>query len=376
MATKNKKRTIRIIIWVVLILLALIIVGSVLVKSRNPGNMYSIVNPTLKDTVLQNTVLTGSIQPRDEVLVKPKMSGIIAELPHLPGDMVQAGEVIARIQMVPNIAQVQNAASQVESARVALEQSKGIYERDKELYDQKILAKEKFELSTADYNRAKIGLSSAIEQLELASKGSSARTAKSNNTLVRATVSGTILEQPVKVGTSVIESNNFNDGTTIVSIADLNDLLFVGDVNESDVNKVKQGASVTIRVGAIREHTFKAVVEYVSPKGVDKNGTILFEVKAALSRENLEGLRAGFSSNAEIELDRRAGVMTIPESAVTYRGDKAYVYITKGGSEAKDFKEQEVKLGLSDGLKVEVISGLTGDEKLRGNQLGADDQKK
>lgn len=373
MAT-NKKSISRTIVWVVIILFAVLIIGGVLIKSQKPGNRYGIVTPTMNDTVIQNTVLTGSIQPRDEILVKPKMSGIIVELLHLPGDRVEAGELLARIQMVPNVATVQNAASRVESARVALQQAQNVYERDKQLYEQNILAKEKYEQSTTNYNSAKIELSSAIEQLELASKGSSARTAKENNTLIRATVSGTILGQPVKVGTSVIESNNFNDGTTIVSIADLNDLLFVGDVNESDVNKVKQGANVIIRVGAIRERTFPAVVEYVSPKGAEKSGTILFEVKAALSPENLEGLRAGFSSNAEIELDRRTGVMTIPENAVTYRGSKAYVYVTKGGNEAKDFKELEVKLGLSDGLKVEVISGLNGDEKLRGNQLGAGDK--
>lgn len=374
MATNNNKRITRTIIWVILILLAVGIIGGILVKSRKPGNRYEIVTPTTNDTVVQNTVLTGSIEPRDEILVKPKMSGIIAELKHLPGDHVEAGELLARIQMVPDVATVQSAASRVESARVALQQAQSVYERDKQLFEQNILAKEKYEQSTATYNSAKIDLSSAMEQLELVSKGSSARTAKENNTLVRATVSGTILEQPVKVGTSVIESNNFNDGTTIVSIADLNDLLFVGDVNESDVNKVKAGANVTIRVGAIRDRSYPAVVEYVSPKGAEKSGTILFEVKAALSRENLEGLRAGFSSNAEIELDRRVGVLTIPESAVTYRGTKSYVYVTGGGNEAKDFKEREVKLGLSDGLKVEVISGLSGGEKLRGNQLGADDK--
>lgn len=371
MATNNKKRMTRTIIWVVVGLLALIIIGLTLTKSHKPGNKYEIISPTKNDSVIQNTVLTGSIEPRDEILVKPKMSGIISELMHLPGDQVQEGELIARIRMVPDVATVQNAASRVESARVALQQAKNIYDRDKELFDQHILAKEKFEQSTAEYDRAKIDLSSAIEQLDLASKGSSASTARENNTLVRATVSGTILEQPVKVGASVIQSNNFNDGTTIVSIADLNDLLFIGDVNESDVNKVKPGANVIIRVGAIRNRTFPAVVEYVSPKGIEKSGTILFEVKAALSRENLEGLKAGFSSNAEIELDRRTGVMTIPEGAVTYKGTKAYVYITEGGNETKDFKEKEVKLGLSDGLKVEVISGLTGNEKLRGNQLGA-----
>lgn len=367
---KKGKKILRTILWIVAALIVVSIISTVLTKGKNKGYSYEIVTPVQNDSVIKSTVLTGSIEPRDEVKVKPQMNGIVAELLHLPGDFVQAGELIARIQMVPDVGTVQNAASRVESAGVRLQQLKDVYERDKQLFDQNILPKEQYERSLAEYKGAEIDYNSAKETLELVTKGSSARTAKQNNTLVRATVTGTILEQPVKVGTNVIQANNFNEGTTIVSIADLTDLLFIGEVNESDVNKLTVGAQVTIRVGAIKDRTFPAVIEYVSPKGVIKSGTVLFEVKAALTGSDLSGIKAGFSSNAEVELDSRRNVLTIPESTVTYRGDQTFVYIAKnGGNKEGDFVEQEVKLGLSDGLKVEVISGLNGDEKLRGNRM-------
>lgn len=371
MATQKKgKKILRTILWIVAAIVVVGIISTVLTKGKNKGNSYEIVTPVQNDSVIKSTVLTGSIEPRDEVKVKPQMNGIVAELLHLPGDFVQAGDLVARIQMVPDVGTVQNAASRVESAGVRLEQFKEVYQRDKQLFDQNILPKEQYERSLADYKSAEIEYNSAQETLQLVTKGSSARTAKQNNTLVRATVTGTILEQPVKVGTNVIQANNFNEGTTIVSIADLTDLLFIGEVNESDVNRVSVGANVVIKIGAIKERTFPAVVEYVSPKGVVKSGTVLFEVKAALTGSDLSGIKAGFSSNAELELDSRKNVMTIPESAVTYRGDKTFVYISKdGGNSENSFTEQEVTLGLSDGLKVEVISGLKGDEKLRGNRL-------
>lgn len=370
---KGKKRS-RSILWGIIAAIVLIaVVGTILGKGRSSGKLYQLVTPTAGDTIRLTTILTGSIEPRDEVKVKPQMNGIVAELLHLPGDYVEAGELLARIQMVPDVATVQSAAARVESAQVQLNKYREVYNRDKELFEQNILAREQYEQSYAAFKGAEIELNSAKETLELVTKGSSARTAQQNNTLVRATVSGTILEQPVKVGTNVIQANNFSEGTTVVSIADLTDLLFVGEVNESDVNKVTQGAEVTIRIGALRNRTFPAIVEYVSPKGVEKSGTILFEVKAALIGDDLQGIRAGFSSNAIIELERREGVLSIPESSVSYIDGKPYVHVsTNGNNSEKDFEKREVTLGLSDGLKVEVLSGLTGNEQLRGNQLGLD----
>lgn len=362
---KSKKSWLRILLWVLFGILILALIGTAVYKSQGKKeSMYEEVTPTKGDSITKSTVLTGSIQPRDEILVKPNMNGIVAELSHLPGDFVQEGELIARIQMVPDVAMVQSAAARVESARVDLKRTEQVYQRDKSLYDQQILAKEAYEASLANYRRAKIEYDSAREQLDLTRTGSSASTSKRNNTLVFATVTGTILEQPVKVGSRVTMANNFSEGTTVVSIADLNDLLFIGNVNESDVNNVRPGAQVKINVGAIKGKSYRAVIEYVSPKGKDTGGTILFEVKAAIQGDDLSDLKAGFSSNAEVEMARKTGILTIPEAAVSYEGSKSYVYVSKGKGK---YDKQEVKLGLSDGLKVEVLSGLTGDETLRGN---------
>lgn len=364
---KRAKKWSKILLWVVLGLAIIGVIATAIVKSQGKTKeLYEEVTPTANDSIVKSTVLTGSIEPRDEILVKPNMNGIIAELNHLPGDFVQEGELIAKIQMVPDVAMVQSAASRVDAARVDLKRTKEVYNRDKSLYDQKILAKETYETSFANYRRAKIEYDSAVEQLDLTRTGSSASTSKRNNTLVFATVTGTILEQPVKVGSRVTMANNFSEGTTVVSIADLTDLLFIGNVNESDVNNVTVGSPVTIHVGALKDKTYHAVVEYVSPKGKDTSGTILFEVKAAISGDDLSALKAGFSSNAEVEMAHKTGVLTIPEATVTYEGDKSFVFV-KGGK--GEYEKKEVTLGLSDGIKVEVLSGLTGDETLRGNLM-------
>ena len=364
---KRAKKWPKILLWVVIGLALIGVIATAIVKSQGKTKeLYEEVTPTANDSIVKSTVLTGSIEPRDEILVKPNMNGIIAELNHLPGDFVQEGELIAKIQMVPDVAMVQSAASRVDAARVDLKRTEEVYNRDKSLYDQKILAKEAYETSLANYRRAKIEYDSAVEQLDLTRTGSSASTSKRNNTLVFATVTGTILEQPVKVGSRVTMANNFSEGTTVVSIADLTDLLFIGNVNESDVNNVTVGSPVTIHVGALKDKTYHAVVEYVSPKGKDTSGTILFEVKAAISGDDLSALKAGFSSNAEVEMSHKTGVLTIPEATVTYEGDKSFVFVK--GSKG-EYEKKEVTLGLSDGIKVEVLSGLTGDETLRGNLM-------
>lgn len=364
---KRAKKWPKILLWVVIGLAIIGVIATAIVKSQGKTKeLYEEVTPTANDSIVKSTVLTGSIEPRDEILVKPNMNGIISELNHLPGDFVQEGELIAKIQMVPDVAMVQSAASRVDAARVDLKRTEEVYKRDKSLYDQQILAKEAYETSLANYRRAKIEYSSAVEQLDLTRTGSSASTSKRNNTLVFATVTGTILEQPVKVGSRVTMANNFSEGTTVVSIADLTDLLFIGNVNESDVNNVTVGSPVTIHVGALKDKTYHAVVEYVSPKGKDTSGTILFEVKAAISGDDLSALKAGFSSNAEVEMAHKTGVLTIPEATVTYEGDKSFVFV-KGGK--GEYEKKEVTLGLSDGIKVEVLSGLTGDETLRGNLM-------
>lgn len=364
---KRAKKWPKILLWVVIGLAIIGVIATAIVKSQGKTKeLYEEVTPTANDSIVKSTVLTGSIEPRDEILVKPNMNGIIAELNHLPGDFVQEGELIAKIQMVPDVAMVQSAASRVDAARVDLKRTEEVYKRDKSLYDQQILAKETYETSLANYRRAKIEYDSAVEQLDLTRTGSSASTSKRNNTLVFATVTGTILEQPVKVGSRVTMANNFSEGTTVVSIADLTDLLFIGNVNESDVNNVTVGSHVTIHVGALKDKTYHAVVEYVSPKGKDTSGTILFEVKAAISGDDLSALKAGFSSNAEVEMAHKTGVLTIPEATVTYEGDKSFVFVK--GSKGK-YEKKEVTLGLSDGIKVEVLSGLTGDETLRGNLM-------
>lgn len=365
----SKKNWLKRALWITLGVIALAIVATVIWKGSNKQTRYTLLEVTAGDTIVKSSVLTGSIEPRDLVNIKPQMSGIVAEIFKEAGQRVEAGEIVARIGMIADVQSVQNAQSRVESARVQLNRAKELLDRDQLLYDQKVLPLEKLEESRSAHQRAEIEYRSAREILELTTKGSSAATRKSNNTLVRSTVSGLILERPVKVGQNVTHANNFNEGTTIVSVADLTDLLFVGKVNESDVNKLKVGMDVTISVGALPESSYPAVIEYISPRGQESSGTVLFEVKAALRKGGLEELRAGFSSNATVIIEIREGVLSIPEAAITREEGKSYVYTSTGGNTDKDFTRTEVTLGLSDGIKVEVLSGLKGTEKLRGLTL-------
>ena len=358
---KHRKRNLVILILVLILVVATIIVA--VVKGRKPSTQYEEVAVSVNDTITKTSILTGSIEPRDLVQLKPQISGIVSELYKLPGDTVLAGDIVAKLSVVPDVGQVQAAGARVESARLAEQQAKEIYEREKGFYQQKVSSKEQFEKVQNEYERAQVELKAAIDNLEIARTGSSASTRKSNSTQVRATVSGTILEQPVKVGQSVIQSNNFNDGTTIASVANLKDLLFVGKVNESDVSKIEKGMEVVIRAGALPDISYKGVIEYVSPKGTETNGAVMFEVKAAILPDpELDKVKAGFSSNAEVVLEKREGITTIPEKCIVYEGDKSYVYVKKGS----EYKKQEVEPGISDGLKTEIISGLNPKDVVRG----------
>lgn len=366
----KKKKIFRSIIIILAILFALLILFSVINKGKKTISQYEIEKVMVGDSIIKSSILTGSIEPRDLVLIKPQMSGIVSELLKQPGEYVEIGEIVAKISLIPDLGQVQNASSRVQSAKIQLEHAKESYEREKLLYEQNVSSKEQYENAKSTYLRAQIDLESAQEALEIAKSGSSSKTRTSNNTLVRATVSGLILEQPVKVGQSVIQANNFNEGTTIVSIADLNDLLFVGKINEGEVSKINIGSDVKIKVGALDGKEFPAKVEYVSPKGVETNGVVMFEVKAALMLTDNKEIRAGFSSNAEVVLDKKSNIMTIPEKCVNYEGSDAFVYILKSNKRKnQEFEKVPIKLGLSDGLKVEVISGLNGNEEIRGLEI-------
>lgn len=353
-----------------LVLLAVAILGTFWFlwnKSRPVIKKYQVESVTIGD-IEKRTVATGKVEPRNEILIKPQMSGIIAEVYKEAGDLVKAGDVIAKIKVIPDMVSLNSAESRVERAQISFDQTKRSYDRDAKLFDEKVISKEEFEKSDLQYKNAKEELKSAKDNLSLTRDGISTDKSQLSNTLVRSTVNGTILDIPIKVGNSVTQSNNFNDGTTIATVANMSDMLFVGKLDETEVGKINVGMPMDITIGALQDQKLTATLEYVSPKGKEENGAIMFEMKAAVKVPKNVFIRAGYSANAEIVLTKSGSVVTIPESCIEFSGDTAFVYVLKK-KEPQTFEKKQVKIGLSDGIKIEVKSGLKTKDKIRGAEI-------
>lgn len=334
-------------------------------KSRPVITEYELVSPT-EGSVETKTVATGKVEPRDEVLIKPQMSGIISELLKEAGQMIKEGEIIARIKVIPEMVQLNSAESRVRVAEINQQQVTSTFNRDKELFNQGVIAREDYELSEANYKKAKEEVENAQDALEIIREGISRRSTASSTTQVRSTITGMLLDIPVKVGNSVIQSNTFNDGTTIASVADMNNMIFRGKVDETEVGRIHEGMPLKLTVGAMESRQFDATLEYVSPKGVEENGAVMFEIKAAVNIPEDAFIRAGYSANAEIVLKQVDNVLTIPESTVEFSGDSAFVQLVKQEKPEQLFEKHAVKVGLSDGIKIEVVEGLSLNDKIRG----------
>lgn len=334
-------------------------------KAQPVVTVYEIVTPAT-GTVETKTVATGHVEPRYEILIKPQISGIISELMKEAGQKVTAGEIIARVKVIPEMVQLNSAESRVNVADISLKQIESTFKRDEQLFKQGIMTAEEYDVSKANYMKAKEEYANAQNALEIVRDGIAKNSKVSSTTQIRSTITGMILHVPVKVGNSVIQSNNFNEGTTIASVADMNDMIFRGNVDETEIGKINEGMPIKLTIGALESQTFQAVLEYVSPKGEEKNGAIQFEIKAAVSLPDTAFVRAGYSANAEIVLKRAENVLTIPESTVEFRGDSAFVQLVKQEKPTQVFERHPIKTGLSDGIKIEVKEGLTSSDKIRG----------
>ena len=361
------KKVLKITLWV---LLGLVVLGTFyfLYQKSKPKIIRYEIETVTSGSIEKRTVATGKVEPRNEILIKPQMSGIISEVYKQAGDAVKAGDVIAKIKVVPDMVNLNASESRVQLAKLAYEQALTVYNRDKALFDKKVISKEEFEKSTLTLNNNKEELKTAQDNLSLVREGISSRTAAYSNTLVRSTVTGTILDVPVKVGNSVIQSNNFNDGTTIATVANLNDMLFVGKLDETEVGRIHTGMPMTITIGALQDHKLAANLEYIAPKGTEESGAIMFQMKASVKIPSEIFVRAGYSANAEIMLEQAIDVLTIPESCLEFSNDSAFVYLlTK--DEPQEFKKTVVKTGLSDGINIQLTQGLKLGEKIRGAEI-------
>ncbi|HEY9551905.1 MAG TPA: efflux RND transporter periplasmic adaptor subunit, partial [Prevotella sp.] len=342
-------------------LILLVFIGTFVflwVKSQPQPVTYDEFTPKVVD-LKKSTVVTGKIEPRNEVNVKPQISGIITEIMKEAGQMVQAGEIIAKVKVVPDMNQLSNAQARVRLAGINVKQAKIDYEREKTLFDKGLVSADEYEKLRQAYRQAREEVTAANDNLEVVRDGVSSTNANTSSTLIRSTISGLILDVPVKVGNTVILSNTFNDGTTIATVANMADLIFRGNIDETEVGRLVTGMPMKITIGAMQDRHLEAALEYVSPKAVESNGANQFEIKAAIHGVSGVKIRSGYSANAEIVLEQAQHVLTVPESAIEFSGNKTYVYLVKGSGEAKTYERKQVVTGLSDGINIEIKSGLT-----------------
>ncbi len=332
-------------------------------KNQEDPVVYNTEKPSIQ-SIVNKTVATGSILPMEEVLIKPNISGVIDEIYVEAGDLVQANDLIAKIKVIPNLSSLNQARNAIDRAKITLNDEKRKYDRQKSLYQKGVISKQDLEQFEVTYQQAEQAYDAARQNYDIVKTGSTKGLGSSANTLIRSTVPGMILEMPVEVGNQVIESNNFNEGTTIAALADVNRMIFEGKVDESEVGKIKEGYPLEITVGAIENATFDAVLDYIAPKGKLENGAIQFEIKGTLQKQDTTFIRAGLSANASIILARADSVLSIKEALVQFDDESKSPFVEVKTGE-KEFERRDITLGISDGIHVEVKEGLEEDDEIK-----------
>lgn len=355
--------------YIMMALAAVVFIGTFVflyIKSQPKPVEYNEFEPKQMD-IRKTTVVTGKIEPRNEVNVKPQISGIITEILKEAGQKVEAGEVIAKVKVIPDMSSLSAAQARVRLAGINERQACTDFEREKTLFDKGLVSADEYDKIAQALRQAREESAAAQDNLEVVRDGVSKTNASASSTLIRSTVTGLILDIPVKVGNSVILANTFNDGTTIATVANMNDLIFRGNIDETEVGRLTTGMTMKITIGALQDLKFDARLEYISPKATDQNGANQFEIKAAVNLPtSSEQIRSGYSANAEIVLAEARGVLSVPESAIEFSGNDTFVYVVKGNGKEKTYERRKVTTGLSDGINIEIRSGLKKGETVRG----------
>ena len=355
--------------YIIMALAAVVFIGTFVflyIKSQPKPVEYNEFEPKQMD-IRKTTVVTGKIEPRNEVNVKPQISGIITEILKEAGQKVEAGEVIAKVKVIPDMSSLSAAQARVRLAGINERQARTDFEREKALFDKGLVSADEYDKIAQALRQAREESAAAQDNLEVVRDGVSKTNASASSTLIRSTVTGLILDIPVKVGNSVILANTFNDGTTIATVANMNDLIFRGNIDETEVGRLTTGMTMKITIGALQDLKFDARLEYISPKATDQNGANQFEIKAAVNLPtSSKQIRSGYSANAEIVLAEARGVLSVPESAIEFSGNDTFVYVVKGSGKEKTYERRKVTTGLSDGINIEIRSGLKKGETVRG----------
>ncbi|CAM3530909.1 efflux RND transporter periplasmic adaptor subunit [Zobellia roscoffensis] len=350
------------------ILIGILVLGALwaaafFVKSNSKDAVtYETETPFISN-IEKKTVATGKVVPEDEVEIKPQISGIIQKIYMEEGQKVRSGELIATIKVVPNEQSLNQSRGRVRNAELALNNTQIEYNRNKSLFDKGVISSQDFNTLQLQYDQAKQELDNAKADYQIIRQGS-AGGSTSANTNIRATVDGTILEIPVEEGDQVIESNNFNDGTTIATIADLSKMIFEGKVDEGEVAKLEVGTPLKISLGAVEGAELDAKLRFIAPKGIEETGAVQFKIEGDVEVKDDVFIRAGYSANASLVLEKKDDVLVIPEALLQFdkKTDEPFVEVETGNQE---FERKDIEIGISDGVNVEIVSGLTESDKVK-----------
>jgi HlyD family secretion protein len=350
-------------IGIALLICGVLFAAAYFIKTNNKSAIEYETETAIITSIERKTVVTGKVIPEDEVEIKPQIQGIIETLFVEEGDLVNTGDLLARIKVVPNEQNLNTAQGRLANSKIVLKNAKIDYDRSKDLFSKGIISKQEFENSELRYSQSKQDIANATSDLQIIRSGS-AGGAASANTNIRATVPGTILEIPVEEGFQVIASNSFNAGTTIATIADLNKMIFEGKVDEAEVGKLKVGMPLEVNLGAIEDQSLEAKLKFIAPKGNEEQGAVQFIIEADLFLNDSIFVRAGYSANASLVLERKDSIMAIPESLLQFdrETEKPYVEISLG---EQTFEKRDIEIGISDGVNVEIISGLTKEDLIK-----------
>lgn len=329
-------------------------------KSQEPPVVHQTDKPFVTDIVTK-TVAIGTIVPRQEINIKSQVSGVVDELYLDGGEQVSEGDLIARIKLIPDMEHLNQAQSQLQTARINLRNTERELQRQKRLFEQNLISESEYNSFLLSYELQQESVAAAENNVSLITEGATTSADQTSNR-VRATASGMVLDVPVKEGVFVIESNTFNEGTTIAIIADMTDLIFEGQVDESEVGNLREGMELVLNIGALDGETFPATLEYISPKGIEDQGTINFEIRAAIKLEEDDFLRAGYSANADIIMAQKEEVLAINEGNLLFEEDGRFVEVEVG---EQRFEKRRVETGISDGINIEIVEGLDLEETIK-----------
>ena len=356
-----------------LVFVIVIFIGTIVFlasKNKKEPVVYNIEQPQ-KTNIINKTMATGSIVPRKEIEIKPQVSGIVQDIYLEAGSMVKEGEVIAKVKIIPDVQSLNSAESQVKMQKMNLDNETINYNRQKQLFERKVISESDFQAAELAYNQAVENYNNAQSNLEIIKDGVSKKAQNTTNTLIRSTINGMIIDVPIKEGNSVTQSNTFNDGTTIAVVADMGDMIFEGKIDETEVGKIHEGMHLDLTIGAIIDTRFDAVLEYISPKGVEQNGAVQFDIKAKVQLQDGVFIRSGYSANANIILERHDSVMAISEGLLFFENDSSFVNVLVSDSTEmpQRFERRYVEIGSSDGINIEIKNGLDWNDKLKGNAV-------